>query len=147
MAPRIYIDTNIFITLVEGSPTPSLTEVIALVESGKALAFTSDLTIAEVLVHPYADGDDARAQAYIDMISPNEVMRIVPVEREVLIRAARLRSLRRSLKLPDAIHAASAELADCGIFLSNDADIEVRGPMQRVGLEEDDLQALIAFLA
>src|SRR3954470_23613442 len=122
MVPRIYIDTNIFITLVESSPPDSLRGVMDSIESGRALAFTRDLTIAELLVHPYAEGDDARADTYIAMICTSDSMRVASVDRETLIRAARLRSLRRSLRLPDAIHVATAELADCGIFLSNDDD-------------------------
>jgi predicted nucleic acid-binding protein len=48
----------------------------------------------------------------------------MPVERAILLRAARLRC-ELHLKLPDAIHVASAVAAGCDLFLSNDHRLRV----------------------
>ncbi len=115
MALRIYLDSNVFIAIVErnSTETTELARVLQLVEQGRGVAFTSELTLAKVLVIPYAEKDEALARTYLDLIASTDVMRVPAVDREILIRAAQLRSQRKSLRLPDAIHLATAELADC----------------------------------
>lgn len=148
MVPRIYLDANAFIVAYEsgGEIAGALKQVFGLIESQNVEAFTSNLTLAEVLVGPYRDGDDELAAAYVNAISSKEAFRVVPIEREILVRAARLRADRRSLKLPDAIHLATAELCDCGILVSNDGDVVTRAPMSRVGFAANELAELIEFL-
>jgi predicted nucleic acid-binding protein len=65
---------------------------------------------------------------------------------EVLVGPYRDRADRRSLKLPDAIHLATAELCDCGILVSNDGDVVTRAPMSRVGFAANELAESIEFL-
>jgi len=47
---------------------------------------------------------------------------MAPVSRDVLIAAARLRA-ETGLKLPDAIHAATAQFTGCDQFLTNDTHV------------------------
>lgn len=47
---------------------------------------------------------------------------MAPVSRDVLLAAARLRA-EIGLKLPDAIHVATAQLTGCDQFLTNDARV------------------------
>ena len=47
---------------------------------------------------------------------------MVPITRALLIEAARLRASSR-LKLPDAIHLATALQYECPVFLTNDTRI------------------------
>ena len=47
-------------------------------------------------------------------------MRLVPIARAVLERAAALRAA-TNLKTPDAIHAATALIEGCTLFVTNDA--------------------------
>lgn len=47
------------------------------------------------------------------------MLEVVPVSRDVLIEAARLRAV-ANLRLPDAIHGATATLTGCETFLTND---------------------------
>ena len=47
----------------------------------------------------------------------------MPVSRDVLVAAARLRA-ETNMKLPDAIHAATAQLTGCTQFLTNDTHIK-----------------------
>jgi predicted nucleic acid-binding protein len=149
MLPRLYFDTNVFIVALEssGEQAHSIKAVFELVESGRAEAFTSEITLAEVLVGPYADGDAELASAYVAVLSNGDYFRLAPIDRETLVRAARLRAQKPSMKLPDAIHLATAELCDCGIVVSNDKGLAPRPPMTRADLSANDLNELIAFLA
>jgi len=146
--PRIYLDANVFIVTVEGrsATTQKLGSILAAIENGGAEGVTSQLTLAEVLVEPLRQGDEGRANVYKDMVSTSDALQVLEVNRAVLLQAAELRARRSALKLPDAVHQATAELADCGILLSDDTDLRVRPPMQRVGFSLSELDELISFL-
>ena len=59
-------------------------------------------------------------QAYSQIFNSAD-LRLVPVGRQVLWNAAKLRTEIPGLRTPDAIHAATAVLSGCGAFLTNDA--------------------------
>lgn len=127
-----YLDTNIFIYAIEGYPdfVDELSQLFDNIDSGNFKAFTSELTLAEVLVKPLMDGNLEIQAVYQQALQSSEVLEVVVVSRDVLIEAARLRAV-ANLRLPDAIHGATAILSGCETFLTNDRrlaalpDIEV----------------------
>lgn len=124
LSGRVYLDTNIFIYALEGYPVfrTVLTTLFEALDRGELTAVTSELTLAEVLVKPLLDRHSERQAAYLQALQPSTSLQVIPVSREVLIAAARLR-VDTHLKLPDAIHAATAQLTGCDQFLTNDARI------------------------
>lgn len=52
----------------------------------------------------------------------------MPVDRSILVAAARLRA-QLTLRLPDAIHVATALAADCELFVSNDRRVRLPDSM------------------
>jgi predicted nucleic acid-binding protein len=121
-APRIYLDTNVFIAAYEarGARSDHAWWILDAVETGEFLAVTSELTLAEVLVGPLQDGDEELAGHYHNIVASDDGLDVAPVDRKVLIEAAMLRSFSRSLKLPDAIHVATARIRDCNFIVSDD---------------------------
>lgn len=65
------------------------------------------------------DGNVERQTAYHQALQNSEVLEVVPVSRDVLVEAARLRAI-ANFRLPDAIHGATAILTGCETFLTND---------------------------
>jgi predicted nucleic acid-binding protein len=122
LSGRVYLDTNIFIYALEGYPAfrPILTTLFNALDRGELTAVTSELTLAEVLVKPLLDRHAERQAAYLQVLRPSTSLQVVPVSRDILLAAARLRA-DANLKLPDAIHAATAQLTSCDQFLTNDA--------------------------
>ena len=120
----LYIDTNIFIYAFEGFPeyADKLRELFEAIDSGDVKAVTSELTLAELLVKPFMDANTQRQSFYRDTIQNSDLLSVCSVSRDILIDAARLRSL-SSLRLPDAIHVATASFAGCTFFLTNDRRI------------------------
>jgi predicted nucleic acid-binding protein len=124
---RVYVDTNIFIRAFEGAEDDAIAQelvgLFSLSGSNRLQAFvTSQMTLAEMLVHPIRANDLTRQLQYKALLSASSNwLRINPVSRTVLIDAAALRASRK-LKLPDAIHLATAEHADCSHFLTEDTD-------------------------
>jgi hypothetical protein len=75
---------------------------------GKAFAaVTSEFTLAELPVKPFELGRDDVVSTYIDLVQNSERIIVVPVDRAILIEAARQRAT-LSILMPDAIHVATA---------------------------------------
>jgi predicted nucleic acid-binding protein len=118
----IYLDTNILIYALEGYPAyvPALTELFGAIDQGALLAVTSELTLAEILVKPMMDNNTALQEAYQNVLQPSNSLSVVPVSRQILVDAARLRARSAVLRLPDAIHVATAQSNRCETLLTND---------------------------
>lgn len=119
---RLYLDTNIFVYALEGYPVfrPILTSLFEAIDRGDIQAVTSELTLAEVLVKPLLDRSREREAAYLQALRPSTSLHLAPVSQETLIAAAHLRA-EHGLKLPDAIHMATAQLTHCERLLTNDS--------------------------
>jgi len=117
----VYLDTNIFIYAVEGYAPEAvfLRELFAALEEGRFAAITSELSLAEVLVKPFELGREDVVATYTELVAPSERLTIVPVDRAILIEAARQRAA-LGMRMPDAIHVATALAAGCALFLTND---------------------------
>lgn len=118
---RIYLDTNIIIYAVEGYETHAdlIKSILRSMTDREIVAVTSDLTLAEVLVKPKRDGNLNVEEAYRRFLAPTDVLQNSAITREILENAAAIRAS-SSLRLPDAIHFASAIKHNCDSFLTND---------------------------
>jgi predicted nucleic acid-binding protein len=140
----IYLDSNILIHIVEGDRRyrPVLERLVAAIEAKRLSAVTCVLSLAEVLVRPLRESDEQTRQAFEALLSPdNPDIGNVAINRELLLRSARL-SAELGLKLPDAIHVAAAETANCSVFLTEDRRIKVPAPMKLRDLADFDLELL-----
>lgn len=135
---RVYLDANIFIYAVEGYSDLSeeLTELFDSFDGGTLIAITSELTLAEVLVRPLMENDREVEAAYREAVQSSAVLEVVPISRDILVEAARLRSQQQKLKLPDAIHGATAGLTGCETFLTNDRGLKSLAGIEVVILSE-----------
>ena len=86
---------------------------------GRVLGITSALTIAEVLVQPIRHSAVELQQAYIDRLMHSEHFETRPIDSVVAQRAAELRA-GFNIRLPDALQLATALVAGCEAFLTND---------------------------
>ncbi|NEQ36832.1 MAG: type II toxin-antitoxin system VapC family toxin [Okeania sp. SIO3I5] len=122
---RVYLDTNIFIYAVEGYAEfqDVLNELFETFDNGNLKAITSELTLAEVLVKPLIDNNTEVCLSYENSIQSSPVLEVVLINRKIIVESARLRSI-INLRLPDAIHGATAILNGCGTFLTNDKRLE-----------------------
>lgn len=122
---RIYIDTNIWIYALEGYSAfrTDLMQLFEQIQSGKLMGVTSELTLAELLVQPCRDRNLDQQALYKKAIVNRQNFLVVPIFRDLLIDAANIRGLTQ-LKLPDAIHAATALRSECTTFLTNDRQFQ-----------------------
>ena len=149
---RIYFDTNVYISLVEHSSAISkqISRLFGGWEGQSHLIVTSEFTLAEALVKPIKialdTGNYTLHDTYIDWIADEpDVRMVLPASRIILIRAALVRAQLSRLaqikvKLPDAIHIASALQGNCDVFITGDKDLQaaVQAIAQRMGLKAGD---------
>ena len=118
----IYLDTSAIIYSVERNK-PYLTLLAPVwqqAEAGQFVVICSELAVAETLVRPIREGNEDLEAAFRAVFAAPEVQ-LVPVTRDLWEDAARLRA-ESGLKLPDALHAATALRAGCALFITNDTD-------------------------
>jgi predicted nucleic acid-binding protein len=133
---RVYLDANVFISAYEarGARSDHAWWILDAIEDGEFGAVTSELTLAELLVGPIRDGDDILVNDYQAVLTSGEALAVVAVDRKTLIEAALLRTMRRSLRLPDAIHVATARLNGCRYLVSDDRRLPFAPGVQLVQL-------------
>lgn len=119
---RVYLDSNVFIAAyeTEGARSDHAWGILEAIEAGEIAGVTSELTLAEILIHPIEKQDHELVRAYQEIISSGEGFDVIAVNRSILVEAARLRSMWRTLRLPDAIHVASARAGGCKHIISDD---------------------------
>jgi predicted nucleic acid-binding protein len=102
----VALDADVLIAFLDASDAQHETAVDALrsrLETGQRILVAASV-YAEILVRPMQRGSDHAVDAFIDAISAT----IVPIDRAIARRAARLRGAHRALRLPDAISLATA---------------------------------------
>jgi predicted nucleic acid-binding protein len=147
---KLYLDTNVFIEMFEkrGDVSDCLLRLFAGPARPAHRIVTSQLTLAEILVDPIRNGDEEKGWLYEGFLQDRpDFMTVAPVSRAVLHRAALIRARQKAIKLPDAIHIATAREANCNFFLMNDRRIgEVPYFEQIVPLEVQALTHLLGRL-
>jgi predicted nucleic acid-binding protein len=119
-AGMVYLDTNSIIYSVERHPDywPLLQPVWRAAQGKTIEVISSDLVLMETLVGPLKSGDTALVNAYEQLFQQAQT-RLLPITHPILREAARLRATTK-LRTPDALHAATALLSGCVLFVTND---------------------------
>jgi predicted nucleic acid-binding protein len=146
---RFYIDTNVYIEAFErrGALSDRLNELLAVAdEHGVPRLVTSELTLAELLVRPLAKGQSDLIAVYDNLTISNPFLEVVPIDRECLVAAAKLRAEIKSIKLPDAIHFATARMKECRYFLTADGKIKSAHGIDILNLNLENIEFLVRGL-
>ncbi|OIP13989.1 MAG: hypothetical protein AUK53_05790 [Betaproteobacteria bacterium CG2_30_59_46] len=130
----VYLDTNAIIYLTEGNPAfkASIEGLFIEIERAGARLVTSELTFTEVLVLPFRVGNDELVAAYERLL--DTLIEPIPLGRQELFLAAKLRANTPKLRTPDSLHLATAILVGADVFVSGDTGIDVPAPMQKYPL-------------
>lgn len=118
---RVALDASIFIYQLEANPKYlALTKTIfSWLELPESQAVTSTITMTELLVVPYRDGNDRLADDFNGLLSSYPNLDWISPHLEIADLAARIRAL-HGLKTPDALQAATAVNAQVTAFITND---------------------------
>ncbi len=118
------LDAPPFICFIEEHPKylSIVRPVFAAFTNGAITGVTSALTLLEMLVQPYRVGNVALAAQYEAFLARSQGLRFEQITGAVLRAAAQLRAA-HNIKIPDAIHLATALVANCSVYLTNDRDL------------------------
>ncbi|WP_165226965.1 type II toxin-antitoxin system VapC family toxin [Aquisphaera insulae] len=122
---RVCLDTNCVIYLVERNPlwAPKLVARLAEARADGYTLAVCDLARSECLIGPLRAGDPAVLADYQRFFS-SAAVEMLPLTAAVCERAAEIRvASGLKIKLPDALHLASATTHGCRLFLTNDAQL------------------------
>ena len=124
--PLLALDTSIFIYHFESHPTylPFTRSILQTVAAGARDAIISELVLLELLVKPMSLEQEELADQYEILLEHFPHLKICPIQRAVIRRAAQLRG-RYRMKTPDAIHLASALENGATLFIGNDRGLRV----------------------
>lgn len=127
-ARRVYIDSNIFIYAFESYPDfAECVDILRGLVDDKLEGVTSEIAFIEILPKPVHGGRADLADAYLKTMISAAGLALVPVGRDVLLRAVTLRAAAR-LNSMDAIHIATALDTGCDVLLTS--DLRLRTPPQ-----------------
>jgi predicted nucleic acid-binding protein len=122
---RIAIDTSVFIYELEANPRYAALadEIFSWLEEPGHTAVTSTITMTELLVQPYRDGDEPRVDRFYGLLATYPNLEWVAPDLEVADIAARVRAVHR-LRTPDALQAATAIRSQATGMVTNDSVFE-----------------------
>jgi predicted nucleic acid-binding protein len=111
---RVALDADVVIAFLDPMDDQ---HARAVAELRPRLAAADELLVgatvyAETLVRPLQQGTDATVDAFLDEAG----ISVIPVDRGIARRAARLRAQHSSLRLPDAISLATAQSLDATLL-------------------------------
>jgi len=116
----ICIDTAPLIYYMEdGLHLEKLNPLFEKISQSEIEGLSSTITLLEVLVHPYREGNKELAKAYRDILLSSENFLILPVIEDIAEQAAELRA-EYGIKTPDAIQIATGIFGGAEVFLTND---------------------------
>jgi predicted nucleic acid-binding protein len=119
------LDTACFIYFIEEHPVflPVVEPVFAALDAGRLRAFTSSLTLLEVLVVPYRAGNLSLAERYEELLTTSRGVHLVEIDRAQLRATAHLRAAHPGVRTPDAIQLSAAFTGGCPVFVTNDREL------------------------
>ena len=134
---RIAVDSSIFIYQLEENPHyVALSDaVFAWIERMGSSAVTSTITMTELLVQPYRDHDEDRADEFFALLSTYPHLEWIAPDLEIADTAARLRGL-HNLRTPDALQAATAVRTGATALITNDPIFERVGVLECLILDQ-----------
>jgi len=115
-------DTGFFVALAAGHPRA--TEIWEELEAGNHHLLLSTLTVAELLSYFYRRGDGERAREWLDLVTSQQQLQILPVSVPIAVRSAQYR---HSLGLPtvDSVILATFTESNCELVLTTDEHFSV----------------------
>ena len=99
-------------------------EVVNAFQSGKVSAFSSVITIVEVLVKPIEVKDEKLAKKFTDFLKHGKNLLLLEISMDIAEGAGRLRGIYPNIRALDAIQIAAAIDVGADTFITNDKKLE-----------------------
>lgn len=122
----VFIDTAPIIYYIEGHAHfgPLTREIVEAFQSGKVVAFSSVITLAEVLPKPIEFQNEKLARKFIEFLKYGKNFSLVEISTEIAEKAGRLRGCYPDIKALDAIQISAAVYVGADAFITNDKKLK-----------------------
>lgn len=130
---RVYFDVNPIIYFIEQNThfAETVTPIFEMIGEGSIVAFTSELSLTEILIKPIRDNLNQVIQAHKELLLDPELFTLISPNQDTFLLAAELGG-KLSMRTPDAIHMACAIESKCKYFITNDKGIKSTGDVSVV---------------
>lgn len=121
---KLFIDTTPLIYYVEKNPEyyDILKKFFMESYNAEKEFVSSVVTVHEYSVHPYMNGEVNLLKDYSRFIEDTD-MAIYDIDSKIADKAARIRAEYKSFKGMDSLQLATASLAGCDLFITNDKQL------------------------
>jgi uncharacterized protein len=122
---RVYFDVNPIIYFIEQNTqfAETVTPIFEMIGEGSIVAFTSELSLTEILIKPIRDNRNQVIDAHKELLLDPELFTLISPNQDTFLLAAELGG-KSSMRTPDAIHMACAIESKCKYFITNDKGIK-----------------------
>lgn len=122
----IFIDTAPIIYFIEAHPQfgPITKEVVSTFQAGDLNAFSSVITLTEVLSKPIKKGDEKLARKFAEFLKHGKNLHMIEISEGIAETAGRLRGRYSFLRTIDAIQISAALDVGADAFLTNDKKLK-----------------------
>jgi predicted nucleic acid-binding protein len=134
----IFIDTAPIIYYIEAHPQygPLVKDVVAAFQSGILNAFSSVITIVEVLPKPIEAGNEILAKKFTEFLIAGKNISLMEITLRIAESAGTLRGRYPFLRAMDAIQIAASLEAQADAFITNDAKLKRLSEIKVIVLKE-----------
>jgi predicted nucleic acid-binding protein len=134
---RVFLDSATFIYFIEEQERylPVVRQVFYMVERGQVSAFSSYLSLLEVLVQPLKKQRPDLVQKYKGILSGARGLCLFPIDGRISEEGARIRA-QYGFRTPDAIQLATALCHGADALVTNDEKMRRFKEVEVVLLEE-----------
>ena len=134
----LFIDTAPIIYYIEAHSIygPITKEIVISFQSEQREAFSTVLTLTEVLPKPMKIGDEKLAGKFADFLKYGRNFSLIEISEKIAERAGRLRSRYTELRTVDAVQLAAAIENGIEIFITNDKKLKKVNEIKVVVLDD-----------
>lgn len=134
---RIFLDTAPLIYFLDEdiNYAKRMEQIFQKILEEKRMLLTSAITCTEYLTIPYRTQNTEKAEIFFEFLSDCDVQ-IYSVDVDIAKRAAQIRARYKDFKTMDCLQLATACLAECDLFLTNDMQLRQFDEMKCSTVEE-----------
>lgn len=134
---RIFIDTAPLIYFLDDdiNYAKRMEQIFQKILEKKRMLLTSAITCTEYLTVPYRTQNMEKAEIFFEFLSDCNVQ-IYSIDVDIAKRAAKIRARYKDFKTMDCLQLATACLAECDLFLTNDRQLRQFNEMKCSTVEE-----------
>ncbi len=121
----VAIDTSPFIYYIEEHKDyiKVIDPLFNLISQGQTIAYTSVVTLIEVLTRPIEENNNELVVKYENLLTNSENLILVDIDRSIGVESARLRA-KYNIRTPDAIQVTAGVINGVKVFITNDANLK-----------------------